>query len=107
MPPVLPDWFWEYEEPEIVVAPVVEPPPQSDYDLKQSIIAQYLSTPEGRAKVTASMTHPLRGGRDYQSIGQKVFFVDKMPDGALPLYDKDPNVVACVVEGELDFLETV
>jgi len=33
---------------------------------------------------------------------RKAFFVEQLPDGALPIYDKDPNVTAYVIgeEGE-------
>jgi len=36
------------------------------------------------------------------SVGRKAFFVEALPDGALPIYDKDPNITAYVVgeEGE-------
>jgi hypothetical protein len=48
------------------------------------------------------MTQPLRTRRDYMSVGRKTFLVEQLPDGALPIYDKDPDVTAFVVgeEGE-------
>jgi hypothetical protein len=48
------------------------------------------------------MTQPLRLRRDYTSVGRKTFLVEQLPDGALPIYDKDPDVTAFVVgeEGE-------
>ena len=54
------------------------------------------------AKLAASMTQPLRLRRDYTSVGRKTFLVEQLPDGALPIYDKDPDVTAFVVgeEGE-------
>jgi len=44
----------------------------------------------------------LRLRRDYTSVARKAFLVEQLPDGALPIYDKDPNVTAFVVgeEGE-------
>jgi len=70
--------------------------------VKQKIIGEYLKTPQGRAKLAASMTQPLRTRRDYSSVGRKTFLVEQLPDGALPIYDKDPDVTAYVVgeEGE-------
>jgi hypothetical protein len=70
--------------------------------VKQKIISDYIKTPTGRAKLAASMTQPLRTRRDYASVGRKTFLVENLPDGALPLYDKDPDVTAYVVgeEGE-------
>lgn len=70
--------------------------------VKQKIISDYIKTPQGRAKLAASMTQPLRLRRDYSSVGRKTFLVEQLPDGALPIYDKDPDVTAYVVgeEGE-------
>jgi len=73
-----------------------------DNAVKQRIISDYIKTPQGRAKLAASMTQPLRLRRDYTSVGRKTFLVEQLPDGALPIYDKDPDVTAFVVgeEGE-------
>jgi len=70
--------------------------------VKQQIISEYLKTATGRAKLAASMTQPLRTRRDYTAVGRKTFLVEQLPDGALPIYDKDPDVTAYVVgeEGE-------
>ena len=71
-------------------------------DVKQQIIGEYIKTAGGRAKLAASMTQPLRLRRDYTSVGRKTFLVEQLPDGALPIYDKDPGVTAWVIgeEGE-------
>ena len=70
--------------------------------IKQKIIGDHIKTASGRAKLAASMTQPLRTRRDYMSVGRKTFLVEELPDGALPIYDKDPEVTAYVVgeEGE-------
>jgi len=70
--------------------------------VKQRIIGEFIKTPQGRAKLAASMTQPLRLRRDYAAVGRKTFLVEQLPDGALPIYDKDPDVTAFVVgeEGE-------
>lgn len=69
---------------------------------KLKLIGEYINTPSGRAKLAASMTQPLRLRRDYMAVGRKTFLVEQLPDGALPVYDKDPDVTAFVVgeEGE-------
>lgn len=69
---------------------------------KQRLISEYIKTASGRAKLAASMTQPLRTRRDYSAVGRKTFLVEQLPDGALPIYDKDPDVTAYVVgeEGE-------
>jgi hypothetical protein len=69
-------------------------------ELKQQIISEYIKTAGGRAKLAASMTQPLRLRRDYTSVGRKTFLVEQLPDGALPIYDKDANVTAYVIGEE-------
>ena len=49
--------------------------------VKQRIISEYIKTPQGRAKLAASMTQPLRTRRDYTSVGRKTFLVEQLPDG--------------------------
>lgn len=75
---------------------------QVSNELKQQVISEYIKTAAGRAKLAASMIQPLRLRRDYTSVGRKTFLVEQLPDGALPIYDKDPEVTAFVVgeEGE-------
>lgn len=71
-----------------------------DNQTKNEIIGQYIRTAAGRARLAASMIQPLRRRRDYMSVGRKAFFVESLPDGALPIYDKDPNVTAYVIGEE-------
>jgi hypothetical protein len=75
---------------------------QVSNEVKQQVISEYIKTAAGRAKLAASMIQPLRLRRDYSSVGRKTFLVEQLPDGALPIYDKDPDVTAFVVgeEGE-------
>lgn len=75
---------------------------QISNELKQQVISEYIKTAAGRAKLAASMIQPLRLRRDYTAVGRKTFLVEALPDGALPIYDKDPDVTAFVVgeEGE-------
>lgn len=69
---------------------------------KAKLISEYIATSSGRAKLAASMTQPLRLRRDYLAVGRRTFFVEQLPQGALPIYDKDPDITAYVVgeEGE-------
>lgn len=71
-------------------------------ELKHQLIGEHIKTAAGRAKLAASMIQPLRTRRDYTSVARKAFLVEQLPDGAMPLYDKDANVTAFVVgdEGE-------
>jgi hypothetical protein len=71
-------------------------------EVKQKVIGDLLKTAAGRHKLAASMVQPLRFRRDYTSIGRKTFLVEQLPDGALPVYDKDPRATAYIIgeEGE-------
>jgi hypothetical protein len=73
-----------------------------DNQTKYELISQHIRTAAGRARLAASMIQPLRRRRDYTSVGRKAFYVENLPDGALPIYDKDPTITAYVVaeEGE-------
>jgi RecJ-like exonuclease len=41
--------------------------------IKQKLIAEYINTPAGRAKLARSLTQPKRKRRDYTSVGRKSF----------------------------------
>ena len=71
-------------------------------ETKQRIISELVKTAGGRAKLAASMVQPLRRRRDYSSVARKAYLVEQLPDGALPIYDRDPDVTAYVMgeEGE-------
>jgi HK97 family phage major capsid protein len=73
-----------------------------DSHTRNDIIAKYIKTASGRQRLASSMIQPLRARRDYSSVARKAFFVEQLPDGALPIYDKDPDVTAYIVgeEGE-------
>lgn len=80
---------------------------QVDNAVKQKIIGDLIQTPEGRAKIAASLQQPLRTRRDYTSVGRKAFYVESLPDGALPIYDKDPDVTAFIVGEEGESIQAV
>jgi len=71
-----------------------------DNQRKNEIISAYIKSSDGRQRLAASMIQPLRKRRDYSSVGRRAFLVEQLPDGALPIYDKDPNVTAYVVGEE-------
>lgn len=73
-----------------------------DNTIKEQVVDKYIGTSQGRKRLASSMIQPLRERRDYSSVGRKTFLVEQLPDGALPIYDKDPDVVAYVIgeEGE-------
>jgi len=61
-----------------------------------------VGSPQGRMRIASGMTQSLRERRDYSSVGRRAFLVEQIPDGVLPYYDKDPDVVAYVVGEEGD-----
>ena len=73
-----------------------------DNTIKEQIVDKFIGSSAGRKRLAASMIQPLRERRDYSSVGRKTFLVEQLPDGALPIYDKDPDVTAFVIgeEGE-------
>ena len=73
-----------------------------DNAVKEQLVDKFIATSQGRRHLAASMIQPLRDRRDYSSVGRKTFLVEQLPDGATPVYDKDPDVVAYVIgeEGE-------
>jgi hypothetical protein len=54
---------------------------------KEALLANLLQTAQGRARLAASFSNPLRQRMDYSSIARRVFNVDPLPQGAIPLYD--------------------
>ncbi len=67
---------------------------------KERLVAVALETPGGRKRLASTMMSSLRTRRDYTSVLRKAFLVDELPDGVLPIYDKDPDATAYVV-GEM------
>lgn len=64
---------------------------------KHQIIGKLITSGQGRQRLAASMISPLRQRRDYTSCARKAFYVEQLPDGAMPVYDKDPEVTAYMV----------
>jgi len=73
---------------------------ETDDELRQRIINQYLiAAPDGRTRLTESMVAPLRQRLDYSSVARRTFMVDRLPDGALPIFTEDPDVRGAIAEG--------
>lgn len=74
---------------------------------KYEILSKNIRTAAGRQRLAASMIQPLRRRRDYTSVGRKAFYVEQLPDGALPIYDKDADVAAYVIGEQGDNIVSV
>lgn len=101
---MLPEDFWA-DDPEPVRPPTEPVEPEQDLLpgsrlRQQQFILAALAAPAGRQKLAAAMVAPLKTRRDYKSIGQKLFTVEQMPPGALPLYDKSLDVLQHVLPEE-------
>jgi len=62
-----------------------------------ALLGQLLKTAGGRQKLAASLGPSLRRRRDYMSIARKALMVETLPDGALPIYDKEFDTAAQTV----------
>jgi hypothetical protein len=54
-------------------------------------IGKALRNPAFAQQLAASMIQPLRTRIDYQGIARRIFQVEQLPQGALPIYDKEPD----------------
>lgn len=73
-----------------------ETPSFSD-EQKEAMLAQALMSHEGKVALGQAMANPIRRNLDYQGVGRKALVVDPLPQGALPVYDKDIDVAATVI----------
>lgn len=69
----------------------------TDEQVRQRIVQNFLNSSAGRQQLARSMINPLRQRMDYQSIARQTFLVEDLPQGALPYFNQDPNVVESVV----------
>jgi len=59
----------------------------------EGAITTYLKTLGGKAALAASMAAPIRRSLDYHGIARRALVIDRLPQGALPYYDKPIEVV--------------
>ncbi len=58
--------------------------------------SRMIRSASGRSKLAQAMINPIRKGLDYAGIARRCFVVDQLPAGALPSYDKDPDVSSVI-----------
>ena len=66
-------------------------------EAKDEMVRRALMTQEGKVALGQAMANPIRRNLDYQGVGRRVLVVDPLPQGALPVYDRDIDVAAVVV----------
>jgi len=64
---------------------------------KEMVIAQALSSQEGRTALAQAMVEPIKTSLMYQGVGRKLIMVDELPQGALPRYERDIAVKSYVI----------
>jgi len=64
---------------------------------RDELIATAIQTQEGKIALAQAMANPIRRNLDYQGLARRTLVVDPLPQGALPVYDRDIDVAAVVV----------
>lgn len=67
--------------PAAFLAPSAPPAPRplTEAEKRSRIIEAYMATPNGRARLAASMTQPLRQRLEYNRIARECFTVEHLP----------------------------
>jgi hypothetical protein len=71
--------------------------PSFSDEQRDELVKRALVSEDGKIALGQAMANPIRRNLDYMGIGRKVFVVDPLPQGALPVYDRDIDVAAFVV----------
>lgn len=71
--------------------------PSLNEEQRDEMVKQALQTQEGKIALGQAMANPIRRNLDYQGVGRKALVVDPLPQGALPVYDRDIDVGAVVI----------
>ena len=64
---------------------------------KDEMIKRALLTADGKVALGQAMALPIRRNLDYSGIARRALVVDALPQGALPVYERDIDVAAAVV----------
>lgn len=71
--------------------------PSYTEEQQNELVRRALLTSEGKVALGQAMANPIRRNLDYQGVGRRVLVVDPLPQGALPVYDRDIDVAAFVI----------
>lgn len=71
--------------------------PSMSEQQRDELISRALLSNDGKLALAQVMSNPIRRNLDYQGIVRRAFVVDPLPQGALPVYDRDIDVTAMVV----------
>lgn len=72
---------------------------QSSYsdEKRDELVARAIMTHDGKLALAQAMANPIRRNLDYQGLARRALVVDPLPQGALPVYDRDIDVTAVVI----------
>lgn len=66
--------------------------------LNQKLIGKFLGTPAGIQQLAQAMATPIRRSLDYHHIARRAINVQPLPQGALPVYNRDIDVSAFILD---------
>ena len=64
---------------------------------RDDLITKAIMTMDGKIALAQAMANPIRRNLDYQGIARRTLVLDPLPQGALPVYDRDIDVAAVIV----------
>lgn len=64
---------------------------------RDALIEKAIDTQDGKLALAQAMANPIRKNLDYHGMARRALVVDPLPQGALPVYDRDIDVTAVVV----------
>lgn len=68
-----------------------------DDSRQTELVNRAMFSQDGKLALAQAMANPIRRNLDYQGIGRRALVVDPVPQGALPVYDRDIDVSAMVI----------
>jgi len=71
--------------------------PSLTEEARDEMISRALLSTEGKVALGQAMANPIRRNLDYQGVGRRAVVVDPLPQGALPVYERDIDVSAVIV----------
>lgn len=71
--------------------------PSFSEEQRDEMISRALLSHEGKTALGQAMANPIRRNLDYAGVGRKAVVVDPLPQGAMPVYDRDIDVAATVI----------
>jgi hypothetical protein len=74
--------------------------PSFSDEQRDELIKRALMTQEGKIALGQAMANPIRRNLDYQGVGRRVLVIDPLPQGALPVYDRDIDVAATIISSQ-------